>query len=155
MRIASAHDRSGNAMRTGLFAVLRNDACELSRFNRREPLRQRVPRFVIHAHVERTIGRKAKPSFWRIELWRRHAEIKQHAGKCTTFEPWLDVLAETLEAPMANRETRVDAKSLRRIGNGLRIFVDRKQPPGSAELRQNPCAMPPASIRCIDVTAIT
>ena len=92
-------------------------------------------------------------------MGRGDADIEKYACKRASleresFEPGLNVLTELLEATVLDRETRIGAKPLACMRDRLGVLVQCKQPPLLTELRENPSAVSPSSVRAVDVAGV-
>src|SRR3954447_24773528 len=76
--VTRIHDGASYAFCESLLTVLADDAGNLMLWRFRKPVSSSHTSAVVHAHVERSVLRKAETTRCIIELRRRNAEIEQH-----------------------------------------------------------------------------
>src|SRR5690606_26574416 len=148
---ARSDDRACDASRQALLAQAPQHVGDLALIGARKPIRDAFATVRIHAHVERTVGLETEAARGLVELWRRHAEIEQHA-----VEPVARGIPvpEIREARPADAYARIVAEPGLRIRDRDRIAVDEQQTPFRPEPFEQASRVAAAPVGAVEIDAI-
>ncbi len=132
--IAASHNLLCNLDSRPFVSIIPQHGCNFIHAGRGQILSDGLPAAVVHPHIQRPVSAEAEAALGLIELRRRHTQIEQ--------QPIGLRHALLVQHPRKLGEWRVlDHKTrivnLGRGFDGLRIAVDRNQPPGGRQPPQN------------------
>lgn len=150
MDFSSSDNGAGDSSRIALFSVLIDQIGKFAFWKLIDQIRSGATRTLIHAHIERTVGEKAQPPLWTVQLSRRHAEIKDHAVNLRHADRH-QVLLECAEIPLTQTHARCETRQpLSSCGNRIRVAIDSNQnATGTAPLKneRRMAALPDRAIK--------
>jgi hypothetical protein len=152
---AASNKRLCNRNSKPFFSIVTDHLGDLALIGALEKLRSGLAAAGVHAHVQRRIEAKTEAARRLVDLRRTDAQIEQHAVHAGDAAR-LQTLAHRGEAGVLDREARiVDALGpLQRRAHGLRVLVERHQPPAVRQPRQQHARMPATTERAVDVGAV-